>query len=214
MDDIESEANEGDFLHRNFLIVPVMINQIIYSALAVESYVNLLSSMVFSKKVFKKYYDRMPIYQKIGHVLEVGLKKTVSWRESPFKEIKELFDNRNKLVHDKGFAAYSSDTDIKEDVRRRDVNYSGEQAIKAVIEFSEYLKTAADGAVIIQEFVDSKTIEKWKAWNEKSCGYTAQPGTLYEGVNFPDVHEYQGFYRRHTGNLPDVDRELLSAEPI
>jgi hypothetical protein len=200
MDDLEFDDDSDIKFTRIFLTGPLNLNQIIYSAMAIESYINLLGAVVFGEKTYLTYYDRYDYERKLSHILEVGLKIESNWKKEPLKRVKKLNETRNKLVHDKGFVDYEFGDMAGRD-EKREIDIDGEYALSTVEALSKFLEEKVKGKFNIQSLLTTQLLSRWQDWLNNEWSFICDENTLFVGVKMPNKYEYDVFKRRHTGAI-------------
>ena len=74
------------------------ITALVFQAMAIESYANLMGAYLTNESEFYKKYERAPIDKKLSGIIE---RLGYSISEDLISRIKKLFNRRNDLVHQK-----------------------------------------------------------------------------------------------------------------
>jgi hypothetical protein len=178
----------------------VMINShyscILFSAFSIESEINLLGSIIYTKEFFEEYIDKLPTVKKLGIIIEKTENRKPKKGENPIQGIQKLFSARDKYVHDKGTRVDTYDQLVEEQKKRKS-DYSVFNAYKTVVMFDEYCRKYFSryiGISLISDFYR----DSWENWQTHKM-YSVSSDLVFSGAKFPNLMEYNLFHRRHVG---------------
>jgi len=193
-------------LSRNYILGPLAHNYIasrysfiLFGALSIESYVNLLGDSLLQNNFFENYLERLPVLKKLSVILEIKYNKKINLGVSPFQSIRILFKSRDKIVHDKSKVIKSVE-DYHVQRIKRNLNINLKTTIKSFKLFNEEMKTL-DPSILFLSGLNEDTINRWL--RQRKYFYKVGNNLLFEHSSFPDVHDYICTVRRHTGFNPE-----------
>ena len=192
--DIISEPNLSSLFYSS---INGFYSFILYSAFSYEAYVNLLGNNELPLNFHEKYFDRLPVLDKLSAIVEMKYGVRIDKGKPPFQVIRDLFKARDNIVHDKGKSTNLID-DVKKEMEKRRIDIDQKKVLSSFLEFNKFMQSIKSET----QFLSQLNINSIRAWESNKKYLKIAPGLEYAHTSFPSKIEYEFTVRRHTGFSP------------
>jgi len=194
----DNDTEDGSF-ERNILSqFNAHYKVIIFCALAIEAYFQLLSSRMIVNEKDKSQINKIrPLTKKIVEIIKISYTDT-SYIESLINRISILYKYRNKLVHDEGLYSTGESIDLNNEWLKRMPMISTVDAFELLCDIDDVMVNQYHSI----KLMDKNYSERFYAWKNNDGFFKPNEDLPFSSISFPNETEYLLTVQRHFGFLP------------